>query len=76
MEVTVYFQGLLFFPFFNKDEENQYENVQNLINFQTEASSCISFYLIPLPLFIPFGLSLPIKRKLKLHTYQDYRFST
>lgn len=28
--------------YFNEEKENQYKNVQNLINFQTEGSSCIS----------------------------------
>lgn len=44
MEVIVYLEGLILFPFFNEEKNPKcpYENVQNFINFQTEGSSCIS----------------------------------
>lgn len=62
MEVNVhFFQGLLVFPLFKEQKENQHKlRVHNLINFQTDSinlqtedSSCIAFYLMHLPFFHP-----------------------
>lgn len=71
-----FFQHLLVFPFFKEQKENQHKVIvhnlinfqSDLINFQTEGSSCITFYLMHLPFFIPLCLSLPIKKKFKTHT--------